>query len=80
MDTSSLNNLISIDYQTLIPLLTCSICNGMSKRLIERPTLEILKKEIQESGYRGIGKKYGVSDNTIRKWVYLYKSAIKSTQ
>jgi hypothetical protein len=29
MDTSSLNNLISIDYQTLIPLLTCSICNGI---------------------------------------------------
>ena len=34
---------------------------------------EILIKEIEELGYRGVGKKYGVSDNSIRKWKKYYE-------
>jgi transposase-like protein len=29
----------------------------------------VLIKEIAESGYSATGRKYGVSDNAIRKWV-----------
>lgn len=33
-----------------------------------RPRFENLKKEIEELGYVGTGRKYGVSDNAVRKW------------
>lgn len=36
-----------------------------------RPSKEQLLKEIQELGYLGTGRKYGVSDNAIRKWLKL---------
>lgn len=39
------------------------------RKVEERPTIEILKKEINELGYCGTGRKYGVSDNAIRKWL-----------
>jgi hypothetical protein len=45
-------------------------------RKVIRPSFEILKKEIYEFGYTGTGRKYGVSDNAIRKWEYFYKSRI----
>lgn len=35
----------------------------------ERPDKEQLKKEVEEIGYSATGRKYGVSDNTIRKWL-----------
>lgn len=43
--------------------------NPIFSSKIERPPLEILLKEIQECGYCGTGRKYGVSDNTVRKWL-----------
>jgi len=41
-------------------------------RKVERPKLEILQKQVEEFGYRGTGKIYGVSDNCIKKWINLY--------
>ena len=35
----------------------------------EKKIYEIIKQEIQELGYRGTGKKYGISDNAVRKWL-----------
>lgn len=35
----------------------------------KRPPIEQLLKEINESSYSAVGRKYGVSDNAIRKWV-----------
>jgi hypothetical protein len=37
-------------------------------RIIERPEFDVLLNDIFELGYSGTGRKYGVSDNTIRKW------------
>lgn len=45
----------------------------LKQRKTERPPYEKLLKEIEELGYIGVGKKYGVSDNSIRKWVKTYK-------
>lgn len=45
-------------------------------RKVKRPDIETLIKEIDELGYRGTGRKYGVSDNTIRKWVKWSRSSI----
>jgi Zn finger protein HypA/HybF involved in hydrogenase expression len=47
----------------------CLLCHSKSQRKVERPPTEQLLMELQESSYVAVGKKYGVSDNTIRKWL-----------
>jgi len=47
----------------------CKNCSFKTRRKIERPNIEILLEDVKELGYRGTGKKYGVSDNCIRKWI-----------
>jgi Zn finger protein HypA/HybF involved in hydrogenase expression len=47
----------------------CFSCHSKSQRKIERPSKEQLVKEIEESSYIAVGKKYGVSDNAVRKWI-----------
>lgn len=43
--------------------------NTIQQRKINRPSIEILLEEIKELGFTQTGKKYGVSDNTIRNWI-----------
>jgi len=50
----------------------CEICQKKSIRVVERPSYDILLKEVNELGYLQVGKKYGVSDNSIRKWLKNY--------
>ena len=40
-----------------------------------RPPLDQLLAEVAELGWVGTGRKYGVSDNAIRKWVRAYEEA-----
>lgn len=47
----------------------CLSCYSKTQRKVERPSKEQLLKEIQQSSYLAVGKKYGVSDNAIRKWI-----------
>lgn len=47
----------------------CNKCHTKSLRKVERPSIEQLKIDIKELGYAGTGRKYGVSDNAIRKWI-----------
>jgi hypothetical protein len=42
-------------------------------RRVERPPYERLMSEIEETSYLAVGRKYGVSDNAIRKWVRAYE-------
>ena len=42
-------------------------------RRIERPPYEQLLAEIEATSYCAVGRKYGVSDNAIRKWVRFYE-------
>jgi len=46
-------------------------CHKKSLRKIDRPSKEQLINELAESNYVQVGKKYGVSDNAIRKWLKL---------
>ena len=41
-------------------------------RKVDRPSKEILEEEIKENTMVSIGKKYGVSDNSIRTWCKSY--------
>jgi len=47
----------------------CNSCYSKSQRKVERPSKEQLLQEVNQSSYVAVGKKYGVSDNAIRKWI-----------
>jgi hypothetical protein len=47
--------------------------NAPALRLVERPPYEQLIAELAASSYLAVGRKYGVSDNAIRKWVRAYE-------
>lgn len=48
---------------------------GFKNRKVKRPPYNQLIVEVKEFGYVGTGKKYGVSDNAIRKWIKYYESS-----
>lgn len=43
------------------------------RKVKNRPSKEILLDEIKNKSFSSIGRDYGVSDNTIRKWCKIYK-------
>lgn len=45
----------------------------LKQRKSIRPSYEKLQEEISELGFVGTGKKYNVSDNSIRKWIKMYE-------
>jgi len=55
---------------------------GLERRKVERPPYEQLMREIAETSYLAVGRKYGVSDNAIRKWVRFYENGneLRSTE
>ncbi len=46
-------------------------------RKAERPPYEQLLREIEATSYLAVGRKYGVSDNAVRKWVRFYERQIE---
>jgi integrase len=42
-------------------------------RKVERPSYEVLKGEVARLGFAATGRKYGVSDNAVRKWLKSYE-------
>lgn len=46
---------------------------SINQRKVKRPEYKQLVDEIKELGYLGTGRKYGVSDNAIRKWIKYYE-------
>ena len=52
----------------------CEKCWSIKNRKVERPTFNQLLNEVTEIGYSGTGRKYNVSDNTIRKWLNSYRN------
>lgn len=47
----------------------CLKCSHEIKRKTLRPLKETLIQKVKEQGYRATGREYGVSDNTIKKWL-----------
>lgn len=75
--TKKSNNCIDCNAEIFYGYERCTYC--MNKKKFEdnckekdRPSKEQLLKDIGELGYTGSGKKYGVSDNCIRKWIKRY--------
>lgn len=46
----------------------CQICDHIKQRKAIRPEREELKNLIRTTNFTQLGKKYDVTDNTIRKW------------
>jgi hypothetical protein len=42
-------------------------------RKVSRPPYEQLLEEIEATSYLAVGRKYGVSDNAVRKWIKWYE-------
>ena len=47
----------------------CKNCHWNNLRKVDRPDVAILINDVNNLGYVQTGKKYNVSDNTIRKWI-----------
>jgi Helix-turn-helix domain len=43
------------------------------QRKVPRPSYDQLMKDLGTMSYCAVGRKYGVSDNAIRKWVRWYE-------
>jgi transcription elongation factor Elf1 len=51
----------------------CSLqCSSMAQRKVERPSCEQLSEEIKNTSWVALGKKYGVSDRSVKKWAKQY--------
>lgn len=86
-DQDESNNRLNAQEVYLEPTGFCPVCNKdtygtkycsqscakISKRKVQRPDKDTLEKEISESSWREIGKKYGVSDSAVRKWAKQYE-------
>ena len=57
----------------------CAECNKIASRLKDRPSREELKIAIRTRSFLDIGRQYGVSDNSIRKWCIGYNLPSKKT-
>jgi hypothetical protein len=49
-----------------------------ASRKVERPTLEQLQADLATMSYLAVGRKYGVSDNAVRKWLRWYEREVSS--
>ena len=45
----------------------------LSRRKVERPPYDQLIAELEASNFSAVGRKYGVSDNAVRKWLRWYE-------
>ena len=43
------------------------------RRKAERPPFDQLVREVTENSFLAVGRKYGVSDTAIRKWLLMYE-------
>ena len=62
----------------------CNSCasklKGLKRVSPNKPSREVLKQEIRIYSFLEIGRKYGVSDNAIRKWCVSYNLPKKKTE
>lgn len=47
----------------------CLKCSGKLRRKVDRPNIDRLKQLIKKYGYCAVARKYGVTDNAVRKWI-----------
>lgn len=64
----------NIEYETFQSSLTKKTYQyNLSQRKVSRPDMNVLLEDIKNFGYRGTGRKYGVSDSCIKNWIKMYE-------
>lgn len=58
----------------------CVKCASLKKRTVERPPALQLAQEILNSSFCAVGRKYGVTDNAIKKWCKTYGMPTKKKE
>lgn len=58
----------------------CTECANKNRQIATRPTKEVLYQELCESNFSAVGRKYGVTDNAIRKWCASYGLPTKASE
>ena len=53
-------------------------CSQKAVRKVQRPAKEQLFEEVKTMSWTAVGRKYGVSDNAIRKWIKFYNKEMTS--
>jgi len=51
---------------------TCVACRAAKSRKVEWPSAEKLEEELKSASFAALGRKYGVSDNAVRRWAKKY--------
>jgi hypothetical protein len=46
----------------------------LDTRKVERPSYDQLLQDVSEMSMLAVGRKYGVSDNAVRKWLRWYEA------
>jgi hypothetical protein len=58
----------------------CHECGARSPkpglRKVSRPPYEQLLADLEASNFLAVGRKYGVSDNAVRKWLRYYEREV----
>ena len=62
---------IKIEQQKNITANSC-YKHSENKKPSKKPALDILAKEIYNSSFTAVGRKYGVTDNAVKKWCKSY--------
>lgn len=47
-------------------------CSHIGSHRVEHPSKDQLKQEIYKTSWCALGRKYGVSNNTVKKWAIQY--------
>ena len=58
----------------------CPECSHLAMRTVNRPSRSELKNLIRSLPFTQIGKQYGVTDNSIRKWCKSENLPYKKTE
>ena len=78
MVEKKINKCIDCEKEIYNLSIRCKKCssknNSIKRRIVNRPDYEELKNLVFENGYSATGRKYGVSDNAIRKWFKFYEA------
>jgi ribosomal protein L37E len=54
---------------------SCIDCGHLRQRRVERPDYKSLSTDVTSIGYEAVGRKYGVSGASIKKWLKSYQGA-----